>query len=633
MDYAKSSNSSSNSIEDYTKELYEKIEILLGKTPNIPKDVSNNKPTFYPFKLPIQYLEDKSLHALSPIVSSDLELSPSLTHSSSIDASSNQMVIYDHLFQPTHSFAKDMIKEWNRQYTTNTHFLTDSQSVINLIGMYKSEMAASCSYKVDCAKMMTIWKDTKEDKNFLEKYSYMDWKMLDYLNKSPQFLQILSIANITSPLMSLLVPILFLILPFVILKIQGIPISMNIYIDTLKGIAKNHFIGKTLLNLQTISWDKIIYVSATFCLYLMQIYQNVNSCFRFYRNVNKVNDQLCEMREYLTYSVKSMETFIRLNIDRSTYSPFLADIRKHVETMKKLKEELESIQPFIPHIGKLFTKVWEVGYILKCYYELYSNQEYADSLQFSFGFEGYMNNLSGIHANVVLKKVAFAKFAEVDQDSTTEFKDQYYPPYKDGEYSVNDCMFSKNMIITGPNASGKTTLLKTTTLNIIFSQQVGCGFYSDCTLTPYTHIHSYLNIPDTSGRDSLFQAESRRCKDILDIINSVPMDTSRHFCIFDELYSGTNPEEATKSAYSFLLYLANFKNVNFILTTHYISICKKLKKSKTICNYKMNVLEKEGKLTYTYKMKKGISKIQGAIRILEDMNYPDEILQSVKSYV
>ena len=181
--------------------------------------------------------------------------------------------------------------------------------------------------------------------------------------------------------------------------------------------------------------------------------------------------------------------------------------------------------------------------------------------------------------------------------------------------------------------NGKTTYLKTTTINIILSQQVGCGFYSMCELTPYTHIHSYLNIPDTSGRDSLFQAESRRCKDILDVIQSHPHSNGfRHFCIFDELYSGTNPKEASKSAYSFLVYLSKIKGVNFILTTHYISVCTKLKKSKQIRNYKMNAeIRENGKIKYNYRIKRGISKIEGAINVLEEMNDPAEILNYIKN--
>ena len=69
----------------------------------------------------------------------------------------------------------------------------------------------------------------------------------------------------------------------------------------------------------------------------------------------------------------------------------------------------------------------------------------------------------------------------------------------------NDIDLSKNMAITGPNASGKTTILKTVLFNLIFSQGFGYGFYSKATINPYNHIHCYLNIPDTSGRDSLFR--------------------------------------------------------------------------------------------------------------------------------
>jgi DNA mismatch repair ATPase MutS len=122
---------------------------------------------------------------------------------------------------------------------------------------------------------------------------------------------------------------------------------------------------------------------------------------------------------------------------------------------------------------------------------------------------------------------------------------------------------------------------------------------------------------------------------LIDIIgNDKNNKVDRHFCIFDELYSGTNPTEATKSAYAFLLYLSKRENVDFILTTHYVSICKKLKRSSKIQNYKMLIDLSGGtnNVKYTYKMKKGISKIQGAILILEEMNYPREIIDEIRYY-
>ena len=195
------------------------------------------------------------------------------------------------------------------------------------------------------------------------------------------------------------------------------------------------------------------------------------------------------------------------------------------------------------------------------------------------------------------------------------------------------------MIITGPNASGKTTQLKTTAINVIFTQQFGVGFYEKCEMAPYTHIHSYLNIPDTSGRDSLFQAEARRCKDILDIIDMSDKShdpnnkllESKHFCIFDELFSGTNAEEATSASYGFLNYLQKRENVDFILTTHFVKLCKKVKKNTTglrIANYKMDASLADDKIHFTYKMVKGISKIKAARLILIQMGFPEEIINA-----
>jgi DNA mismatch repair ATPase MutS len=115
---------------------------------------------------------------------------------------------------------------------------------------------------------------------------------------------------------------------------------------------------------------------------------------------------------------------------------------------------------------------------------------------------------------------------------------------------------------------------------------------------------------------------------MIECISNNPKDT--HFCAFDELYSGTNPEDAVSSSIAFMNYLIKDTNVTSILTTHYVKVCKKLAKNENIKNYKMKVHENsDGTFDYKYVLESGISKIKGGLKVLTDMNYPTEILNKI----
>ena len=594
----------------------------LNNRPNIPipsVDKSDkNIPVYTPFqreqiesfKLPISYLDKSKLHSLSDVVSSDLELIPS-TNSSQPDKS-----MYSYLFKPSHPFSQLLIPNWEKQYTSDIDFLENTKTIINRFNKVREH----CNYKLDCHRIFDIWDTVKQDKTFLERYSYIDWDVIREFNHSPTFLQFMSVVNISSPLISLIIPFVFLLFPFILLKIQGIPISFTSYMEMLKNLAKHHFIGKAISSMQSFGWEKLIYLLVTFGLYLLQIYQNVNSCTRYYNNIRKINKIITDLREYAENSITKIDSFLDIASDCHTYNPFCKEAKSHQEHLVLMCNELNEIKPF----ENTFDNFTNTGTLMKCFYHIYENPFYENSIKFSMGFEGYIDNINGICDNVKNGNVCFANF---DTNNKCELREQYYPPLIDENPVKNTCKFDKNMIISAPNKAGKTTILKTSAINIIFSQQFGCGFYKQANIIPYTHIHSYLNIPDTSERDSLFQAESRRCKDIIDIIIENNDNHHRHFCIFDELYSGTNPTEAAQAGKAFLEYMSHHTNVTFLLTTHYKKICKHFKQSKYIQNYKMDVnVLNDGKYEHKYKIKKGISHINGAIRVLKDMDYPEEIL-------
>jgi hypothetical protein len=608
---------------------------------------SIKKQIYAGFRLPIEYVDSAEVYTVSDIVMNDLELSTDASFClfPGVDTSSiysggcarsenltntgeSNASIYEHFICPTNIFSGEMTREIQKRYTTNVAFLKDTQDVLAETAQYASSIQPFMKEEMpdfapNAETFLQLWKDTKEDADFLEKYSYLEWPILEHLNHSAEFLQIFSLMNILSPLFSLLIPLLFLVFPFVLLRLKQIEITMEQYIETLREIAKNHFIGKALSSDFTV--QGIGYLLITAGLYFMQTYQNVNSCIRYYRNITKMNEHLELMRDHTKHSIKRMEIFVSLHKDKPTYTEFCNTTESHILRLRVLYDKLSSITPFSASIDK----AGSVGYMLECYYVLYADPLYEKSIRYSVGFGAYMDILIGIAHKWQQGHLGKAEFVETNE---LVFSDQYYPTHSPDTCVKNTCDASKNLIITGVNASGKTTFLKTTAINILVTQQFGVGFYSGATIRPFTHIHSYLNIPDTSGRDSLFQAESRRCKEILDAIASAKETEphARHYVLFDELYSGTNPEEATKSAVSLLRYLSKFPNVRFMLTTHYLKVCKKFRKSDKISNYKMDVeINENGNIRYLYKLKKGISKIQGGVEILKQMNYPEEILRDI----
>ena len=336
--------------------------------------------------------------------------------------------------------------------------------------------------------------------------------------------------------------------------------------------------------------------------------------------MKKIHSHLKKVREYIEYSEIKMYNILLYTENLKTYGGFNEKLKQRLTELSKLKELLNTVTEYKLSIKK----VGELGSVLKSFYTLYDNKMYYESLMFSFGFHGYLDNIEGFIENMNTKKINAAKFN--NKKSSGKMKKLYYPALMNTQHVKNSVKFKKNLIITGPNASGKTTILKSVLINTIITQQIGCGFYESATMCTYKYIHCYLNIPDTSGRDSLFQAEARRCKEILDIIHHNKDDS--HFCVFDELYSGTNPEEAETSASAFMLYLQKYKNVSTMLTTHFVKVCKKLDKIKGIQNCKMLTQKINNKIIYTYKLDIGISEVKGGINVLVDMNYPKEIIDN-----
>ena len=597
------------------------------------------------FKLPIEYLDSSCIQVLNKNIINDLELvkiKPPLNENSNncekdtTFKNNEEHNLYYHVFNPKNVFEKNIINRWSKYYTNNEEFLLETQLLLQNYNAFKK--VEFNETKPEDNIIYTKCESIIYDNGFINNYQYIDIPLLSNLNNNSLCLQTLSIYNLSSPVFSLLIPILFLLLPFFIIKLQGHKITFGLYFDHLKTVFSNHIIGQLFSSFSNTNFTNKLYLLFSFGFYIFQMYLNFTSCIKYFTNIKFIHETLYSIKHYITNTLNKYKNFLKYSQTLKNYKSFNDAINTNISIFTYYLDELNKITPYALSI----TKLVELGQLMKCFYCLNKNENIINSLYFSFGFNGYLKNLETLQ-NFINTKVM--NYCNYNNAKPTSFDNAYFAnlniidkceetcttikPIKTSKCKIvkNSYTLDKNIIITGPNASGKTTLLKSTLFNIILSQQIGCGFYNSASVKIYDYIHCYINIPDTGGRDSLYQAEARQCKSILEAIEN--NFNKNHFCVFDELYSGTNPDEAITSAYGYLNYLNKFNNIDYVLTTHYIKLCKKLNKQNN--NFYMKVNNNAKDFEYTYKIKKGISKVRGAMKVLRDLNYPENIIINMKN--
>ena len=562
------------------------------------------------YKIPIHY--DGNKKKIHKSIIEDLELNDSVYTTLSNNQSSK--------------ICSAFIRVVSEYYTNDKLFLKDNQKAIELM----NTKTKYCSLE-QTDLIISFLDETVNDEYFIEKFMYIDIDCLTFLNENDTFMKIYSLIGIASPVFALLSPLVVLITPFVMLKLNNVEISYSLYIQILGDIIQSKIFGKVILTEEGVKFEDKIYAFLCVGLYIYHIYQNIQKCMKYYDNIILIHKHIQNVQDFLSLTIPMMKLSLseRLLYTSEPHNIYYKNMETHLPILETLQEMVLSINPFEMNTNEVF----QLGLLYKTFYTLYSNKTIQTSLYYALGYQGYMNILNELYKNVELKLLSNATFYKKGKknkkDKNAKFKNIVYPVLiKETTNISNDVSLDKNMILTGVNASGKTTLLKSVFINIILSQQMGIGSFSSFSFHPYDYLHCYINIIDTSDRYSLFQSECKKCQEIIQSIQENP--NKRHFCVFDEIFSGTTPDEAVKCGYGFLTFLNSNINIRFILTTHFMDLCKQLE-DDNISNYKMISTIQDKKLLHTYKLDKGMNDIQGSVEILRQLKFPEEVISTICS--
>lgn len=190
----------------------------------------------------------------------------------------------------------------------------------------------------------------------------------------------------------------------------------------------------------------------------------------------------------------------------------------------------------------------------------------------------------------------------------------------------------QNIILTGPNAGGKSTFLKGTTLSILLAQTLGIAPAKELTFTPFAKINTYMNITDdTAGGNSLFKSEVLRAQNLITTVDNLDKHQFS-LSIMDEMFSGTSPKEGAAASYAVAKNLGSKNNSILLLATHFPLLTQLEKSTSDFTNYQVRVLHNnDGTFSYPFMLEKGIADQNVALNIIQQQGFSSSILEEAQS--
>lgn len=245
--------------------------------------------------------------------------------------------------------------------------------------------------------------------------------------------------------------------------------------------------------------------------------------------------------------------------------------------------------------------------------EITKNIQQIDNLVFQMGY------LESAISNALFRESLEDGYCKpAFENKGIEITEGYHPLIK--EPVKNSIYAHKGVLLTGSNASGKSTFLKTMAINALLAQTT-----FTVTAQKYTGEFSCLFTSmslrdDLENKESYYIVEIKAIKRILDYYKKNAVSV---LCFVDEVLRGTNTVERIAASTQILKGM-NGEGIQCFAATHDIELTHLLE--NIYDNYHFEEEIKDGDVLFNYQLKSGRATTRNAIQLLKIMGYDSEII-------
>ena len=417
---------------------------------------------------------------------------------------------------------------------------------------------------------------------------------------------LLSIKNFLKTYTPGLVILVYLII-YIVMRYSGINIDIKTYFLNIYESYKMVISGLLVLFLENIKFISLLTNILATSYILFQLYSMYNSFDSSITHYNKCSDFNKHIQN-IRYLINSIKKIYKLD----TF--FIYEKQLLLNNIKICSD--------VFHNDKLF----KLGYKLL---QKKNSNNYEKSFNNILQYVGLIDAFINISKLVTINGYTFPEY-DFTKNKPYITASNVWSPYInrfDQIYNDENIGTPNNIILTGPNSSGKTLYLRNAMLSVFLAQTLGVTCCNNLKFTPFNYLFTYLDIPNVSNKESLFESEILRCMEYSDILEKLNQN-EYSFTIMDELLTATNPLESMATSYAFCEFIGSFNNSLNIIATHHNELTDLANKyPNDFKNMKFAIIKNEDGTFYrSYKISDGISNQRMAIELLKEKGYNNVII-------